>query len=227
MPQLPLSLLSLARDTRPQQPLPRLDASLWQPVHGQPCFGSTEQLAHCGAACCVGGIWLDALHAQRILAAEALIAPLLPADRQSPDSWFSDEVVEHSDFPSGVGTATAVLERPDGSGRQGCAFVLADHRCALQVAGMAAGLPWPGLKPFDCATYPVLRSEGELLWDRESAEAEHGVDCQLGGTVASGEAAPFYAVFATEVAYAVGEAGLAAVQAVAEHGDASKAPQRG
>lgn len=212
MPQLPLSSLSLACDTRNHQSLPRLDASLWQRVHGKPCFGGAEQLAHCGAACCVGGIWLDVLHAQRILAAHELIAALLPAERRDPAGWFSDEVVEHSDFPSGVGTATAVLERLDGSGRQGCVFVLADHRCALQVAGMAAGLPWPGLKPFDCATYPVLLSEGELLWDRESAEAEHGVDCQLGGQVTAQDAKRFCDVFAAEVAYAVGEAGLAEVR---------------
>lgn len=215
MSQLPLAALSLTRDTRTPTQLPRLDPSLLLPVHGGPCFGAAEQLQHCGAACCVGGIWLDALHAQRIVDCAPLVAALLPADRQDPLGWFSDEVVEHADFPSGVGTATAVLERLDGSGRQGCVFVLADHRCALQVAGMEHGLPWPGLKPFDCATFPVLLSEGELTWDLESAEAEHGVDCQLGGELKPDEASPFHTVFATEIVYAVGEAGLQTVRALA------------
>lgn len=205
----------LIRDQRLGRPLPRLDASLLQPVRGKPCFGGSAPLQACRGACCVGGIWLDVGHVQHILAAEALIAPLLVPDRRDPDQWFSDEVVEHPDFPTGLGTATAVLPRIDGSGRAGCVFVLADHRCALQVAGMAAGMPWPGLKPFDCATFPVLLSEGELVWDQESASAPDGVDCQLGGPDTDQPPVRFYQAFATEIAYAVGQEGLAAVQTMA------------
>lgn len=189
----------------------RLNPNLLRPARAAPC-----QLDVCGGACCVGGIWLDVLQVQKILDAEALVAAWLPPERRDPDGWFSDEVVEHADFPSGVGTATAVLPRLDGSGRQACVFALADHRCALECAGMQAGMPWPGLKPFDCATYPVLRSEGELRRDTESAR--HGADCQ-GPRAAPGTRAPagppqppFFRVFRREVELAIGARGYAVLE---------------
>ena len=188
-----------------------LNANLLKPARAAPC-----QLDECGGACCVGGIWLDVLHVQKILDAEALVAPWLPAERRNPDLWFSDEVVEHPDFPSGVGTATAVLPRLDGSGREACVFALADHRCALECAGMQAGMAWPGLKPFDCATYPVLRSEGELRRDTESAR--RGADCQgprpKPGTpkAQAPEQPAFFQVFRREVELSIGARGYAVLQ---------------
>ena len=186
----------------------RLHPSLLLPARGTPCT-----LDQCGAACCVGGIWLDVLHVQTILDHSAQVAAILPEHRRDPDHWFTDEVVAHADFPSGVGTATQVGPRPDGSGRQGCVFVLADHRCALQVAGDQLALPWPGLKPFDCATYPVLLSEGALRWDQASAKRHHGVDCQHPPALA--DRPLFFRVFRREVELAIGRAGYAALEAVA------------
>lgn len=200
----------------------RLHPNLLKPARAAPC-----DLQVCGGACCVGGIWLDVLHVQKILDAEAQVAAWLPAERRDPDQWFSDEVVEHPDFPSGVGTATAVLPRLDGSGRQACVFALADHRCALECAGMAAGMAWPGLKPFDCATYPVLRSEGELRRDTESAR--HGADCQgprpkPGTPKAQGPAQPpFYAVFRREIELSIGAEGYSLLHKTWLEGQARKA----
>jgi len=154
----------------------------------------------CRAACCAGGIWLCVGHVQRVLDASVDVAAWLDADRRDPAGWFTDEVVAHPDFPSGLGTATGVLPRPDGSGRPGCVFVRADHRCALQCAGEALGLAWPGLKPFDCATYPVLRSEGSLRWDRSTGRK--AVDCQSGPAAA--DLPPFYSVFRREIELAIG-----------------------
>lgn len=170
---------------------------LFAPARGERC-----RLDECGGACCVGGIWVDVGHVQRILAHAGQIQPLLPADRRDPDGWFSDELVEHADFPSGLGTATAVDLRPDGSGRPGCVFLRPDNTCALQVASEGLGMDWPGLKPFDCASYPVLRSEGELLPDAESAAS--GVDCQR---TATGHQPPFFRVFRQEIELSIGKSG--------------------
>lgn len=188
-----------------------LNPNLLKPARGAPC-----QLSVCGGACCVGGIWLDVRHVETILDHEELIKPWLPKDRQDSDGWFSDEVVEHPDFPSGVGTSTQIGPRLDGSGRVACVFALADHSCALENASRQAGMAWPGLKPFDCATYPVLRSEGELRRDTESAR--RGADCQgpkpaKGETVVQGPEQPaFFQVFRREIELSIGAAGYEVLQ---------------
>ncbi len=192
-----------------------LNPNLLKPARGAPC-----QLDECGGACCVGGIWLDVLHVEKILDHSELIKPWLPTERQDSDGWFSDEVVEHADFASGVGTATAIGPRLDGSGRVACVFALADHSCALENASRQAGMPWPGLKPFDCATYPVLRSEGELRRDTESAR--RGADCQ-GPKGRKGEEAAttpdqpaFFQVFRREIELSIGAQGYALLQSTWE-----------
>ena len=175
-------------------------------ARGQPC-----RLDQCGAACCVGGIWIDVGHVQTILDVATQVAAHMDADRRDPGQWFTDEVVEHCDFPSGIATATAVRPRPGQPDRPGCVFVRADHTCALQVAGHSLGLGWPGLKPFDCATFPVLMSEGSLRWDRQSASRAHGADCQIPRPrePALPDQPPFFRVFRREIELAIGRAGYA------------------
>lgn len=188
-----------------------LNPNLLKPARGEPC-----RLEECGGACCVGGIWLDVRHVETIFDHAELLKPWMAADRQNSETWFSDEVVEHADFPSGVGTATAIAPRLDGSGRVACIFALVDHTCALENASRQAGMPWPGLKPFDCATYPVLRSEGELRRDTESAR--RGADCQgpkpPKGAVQppSAEQPAFFQVFRREVELSIGAAGYTVLQ---------------
>ncbi len=171
---------------------PRLDKNLWRTARGERCA-----LATCRGACCVNGIWVDLAHVQRILNAAAAIRPFMAAQYAADeDRWFGDETLETADFASGIGLPTAVAPRADGSGRQGCVFVRADHKCALQLASEAAGLPWPGLKPFDCATYPILRSDGVVQVDDESARHHPGADCQQGGPTQR----TMHEVFAEEIA---------------------------
>lgn len=154
-----------------------LDRSLWRTARGERC-----DINVCGGACCVNGIWVDLRHVQRILDAAPTIRPFMaPQYAENEDRWFGDETLESADFASGVGLPTAVAPRDDGSGRQGCVFVRADHKCALQMASEQLGLPTPGLKPFDCATYPILRSDGAILVDDESARHHPEGDCQQGG----------------------------------------------
>ena len=161
--------------------------------------GERCDLNVCGGACCVNGIWVDVGHVQRILDAADTIRPFM-ATRYAADEdrWFADDTLHSPDFPSGVGVPTAVGERDQQPGRQGCIFVRADHKCALQLASVQLNLPGHGLKPFDCATYPILRSDGVIQADKKSARAHPAGDCQRGGptTRTWGE------VFAEEVALA-------------------------
>ena len=155
----------------------KLAGNLWRTARGERCV-----LSDCRGACSVNGIWVDLRHVQRILDAAANVRPFMaPQYAVDEDRWFGDETLETGDFASGIGLPTAVALRADGSGRQGCVFVRADHKCALQMASDALGLPAPGLKPFDCATYPILRSDGVVQVDDESAQHHPGADCQQGG----------------------------------------------
>ncbi len=161
----------------------------------------------CRGACCTGGIWVDLLHVQRILAESSTIQPWMAERyRQPVDKWFGDEEMEHDDFPSGVGIPTAVGPRDGDPQRQGCIFVRDDHLCSLQLASDALGLAWPGLKPFDCATFPVLRSEGELLIDHESLEPLAALGCLADEDI---PARPWHSVFRAEVELAIGKEGYA------------------
>lgn len=179
-----------------------------------PARGATCRLDVCGGGCCGGGIWVDILHVQAILAAESDIAPLLGPERRDPDGWFSDETMDHADFASGVGTATRVLPRPDGSGRHGCTFLMPDNCCALQRASEIRGMAWPGLKPIDCATFPILRSEGHVVWDRQTARAIPGpADCQPPRDADAG-GQPMFEVFATEAQLAIGARGVERLRAL-------------
>jgi len=187
----------------------------FETARGERCI-----LEECRGACCANGIWVDVAHVQRILAHAEQIRPFMaPEYRDQTDLWFNDEeVMEHTDFPSGLGIATTVGPRPgnpaftESDGRDGCVFLRNDHKCSLHVASETLGLGYPGLKPFDCATYPVLRSEGELLMDDKSPGELGGADCQR---PTRGERQPRYVVFREEIELSIGRAGWQELAAVA------------
>ncbi len=183
----------------------RISRTLIAPSSGYNC-----RLEVCGGACCGGGIWTDADQAQAILQHAPAIARHLPGERQDPKRWFSGEAMDHPDFASGLGLATAVLPRLDGSDRRACIFALADHTCAVERASVDLGLAWPGLKPFDCATFPVLRSEGGVAWDRTTEAIPTQADCQRPLPTQPGP--PFHTVFRREIELAIGRQGLEFVE---------------
>lgn len=186
-----------------------LSRTLMRPASNHAC-----RLEICHGACCVGGIWTDVAQIQVILAHASDIAPLLASDRRDTDGWFTAEVMEHADFPSGIGSPTATGPRPDGSGRTGCVFLLVDNTCALQRTSDRLGLGWPGLKPWDCATFPVLRSEGRVAWDRSVRQIPEPADCRP-RTRQTSSTAPFYRTFRTEVELTIGSEGYARLEALA------------
>ncbi len=180
--------------------------NLLAPSHGEHCAAG-----ECQAACCVGGIWVDLLEVQRILDhAEALRPFLAPAYAADEDLWFEDEDFLHADFPSGVALATRTVPRAADATQDGCIFLRADHLCALHVASDALGLGWPGLKPFECATYPIRRSEGVVGYDEETTAANPQADCQRRGTGSRSR----HLVFRQEIELAIGQKGLAALEAL-------------
>jgi hypothetical protein len=169
--------------------------------------GARCRIDECRAGCCRNGINMELAHAERIRAHAADIAPHLPPERRDPAGWF-DEEVEDPDFPGGRGVGTSAVDDPDDPALTACVFLRRDYRCALQVASEAIGLAYPGLKPFHCALYPILLSEGELVLDEWSPAELSGADCQR-------EAAPRVPVadvFRDEIALALGEDGYLAIK---------------
>jgi hypothetical protein len=174
--------------------------NLLEPSHGERCLPE-----ECRAACCPGGIWVDILHVQRILGVADAIRPYLSAEyRDNEDMWFGDEELDHDDFPSGLAIPTAIVPRPGDPERTGCVFLRTDHRCGLQVASEALGAGWPGLKPRDCAMYPITCSDGTVHYDEETTAANPHADCQRQRPTPP---RPRYVVFRQEVELAIGRAG--------------------
>ncbi|MCA9524808.1 MAG: hypothetical protein KC549_00750 [Myxococcales bacterium] len=187
-------------DPRPLVAGLRVDASVFGPTRGARC-----DLRVCRAACCRQGIWVDVAHIAAVRARAADIAPHLPPERRDPAGWFDEaEVMVHADFPSGRGHPTEVLIDPAEPALDTCVFRRPDYLCALQITD-------PALKPYDCYTYPLLKSEGELTLDRHSAQELGGADCQQprqpAGRVVD--------VFRDELKLMLSEADLAALLALA------------
>ncbi len=117
----------------------------------------------CGGACCLHGVWLDPFEAQDLRAHADLIAPWMLADRRDPAQWFTSEREAEPGMPSGEVIAALVVPNSAHYGGQECIFLRPDSKCALQVAGEAAGLdPWR-LKPFHCILHPLTFDEAGLV----------------------------------------------------------------
>ena len=175
-----------------------MDESLFQTSRGERCV-----LSECRAACCQNGAWMDEGHAEKIMRYKAQIKALLPEDRHDHHQWFDEEREDH-DFPSGVGLSCVSVEDPNDASRGACVFLMTNYHCSLQTLSEELKLGYPGLKPIDCALYPILRSGGNLALDRWSPEALEGADCQR----EKAPARPIDEVFEVELRLALGDDGL-------------------
>jgi Fe-S-cluster containining protein len=100
-----------------------------------------------GADVCVG-------ERDQILAhKDQLVQLLTPEAAAAP--WFTPEVEDDADFPSGQRTRTATLG-------DGCVFLHHDKRgCAIHRAAMEGGWSLDGVKPAICRLFP-------MTWDNDS-----------------------------------------------------------
>jgi hypothetical protein len=128
------------------------------------------KLHECRGACCLHGVWIDLAERDDLLANAELIAPHLPAALHDPRAWFDGREEADEFSPSGRVAHSTVMPDPDHYGGTACIFLREDYKCALQVAGQAAGLhPWR-LKPFYCILHPLdLDEEGRITLDETSA----------------------------------------------------------
>lgn len=127
-------------------------------------------LRQCRGACCLHGVWIDSAERDTLLANADLIAPHLPPALQDPAAWFDGR--EEADEFSASGRVVHSNVLPDRAhyGGTACVFLREDYKCALQVAGQAAGLhPWH-FKPFYCILHPLdLDEQGRITLDSTEA----------------------------------------------------------
>jgi hypothetical protein len=173
--------------------------------------GPRCRIETCQASCCRNGVFMDSEHADRVMSHHRQISALLPEERRDPTLWFDAEI-DDPDFPSGRATGAVALPDPFDESRTSCVFLLENRFCALQVLSEQLGLGYPGLKPFDCAMYPILLSRGELTFDRWSPAELEGADCQQ---KSAGAPPRVLEVFAGELRLALGDDGYQTLCAAA------------
>lgn len=133
-------------------------------------------LSECKGSCCLHGVWIDRAEREEILARAGLIAATMPETLRDPEAWFDGRVEADPFSRSGEVFHSNVLPDLAHYGGTACVFLREDFKCALQVAGEAAGLhPWR-LKPFYCVLHPLdLDEEGRITLDSaEELLAEQG-----------------------------------------------------
>ena len=164
-------------------------------------------LGECKGACCLHGVWIDRAECAQILAHAQQIALHLPEALRDPAVWFDGRSEADPFSRSGEVFHSNVLPDRSHYGGTACVFLCEDARCALQVAGEAAGLhPW-AWKPFYCVLHPLdLDEEGRITLD-ETAEllAEEGSCLRP-----AHELIPLFETFEPEIRYLLGDGPFAA-----------------
>ncbi len=153
------------------------------PLKHSPRLTNSEPIQRCGwpackAACCVYGVWVDLDEQADLLAHADLIKPHLTPKRQDTSSRFDGEKEPDRQTPTKQVTHTRVIRAPDHYGGSTCIFMRPDYKCALQVAGEAAGEhPWR-FKPFYCILHPLdLDEHGRITLDEIRFMVDEPASC--------------------------------------------------
>jgi hypothetical protein len=159
-------------------------------------------LDECRGACCLYGVWLDQNEWAEIQANAGLIIPHMPPGKDKPSEWVDEREDDDEFAPSGKVVHSRVLDDPNHYGGSACVFLRSDHKCALQVAGQAAGMhPWH-FKPFYCILHPLdLDEQGCITLDETEAMLSEAGSCLR----ASQRFVPLIETFEPELRYILGE----------------------
>jgi hypothetical protein len=182
---------------RPGSPITGVNPRLMQSEPMQRCV-----LHDCRGACCLHGVWIDLAERDDLLAHAALIAPHLPPDLRDSAAWFDGRQEADEFSPSGQAVHSTVLPDRAHYGGTACIFLREDYKCALQVAGQAAGLhPWR-FKPFYCVLHPLdLDETGRITLDHTAEMLAEEGSCLR----PSPRAVPLARTFEPELRYFLGD----------------------
>ena len=160
------------------------------------------KLRQCQAACCLHGVWAGMDEVEKIMQYSYQISPHMRENQQNPQNWFGEEQEIDSFVPGGVAIHTTVLEDPKHWGGTACVFLRADHKCALQVAAVSAGLhPWH-YKPFYCILHPLdLDDQGRITLDHSDTLLDEPGSCLR----PANQPIPLLLTFEEELRYFLGD----------------------
>lgn len=124
------------------------------------------KLHECQAACCIYGVWVDTLEAEKVIQNAEIIRPEMPEMWQNTADWFDGPIDIDENVPSGKVIHTCVVDSQKHYGGSSCVFLRADNKCALQTAAIKSGQhPW-FFKPFYCILHPLdTDEEGRITLD--------------------------------------------------------------
>lgn len=177
----------------------RVDKRLIETRQSQRC-----RVEECQSWCCTGGVWVDRMEKERILANAELVKSHLPPARRDVATWFDGDIYEDSDFPSGQGEGTQVVTDTSHRAGQTCVFLRPeDRRCALQAAAIENGQhPWT-LKPYYCALHPITFFGDLVRLDDDNEIYGEGGHCQRDHS----QPIALYETFKDELTLILGEQG--------------------
>jgi hypothetical protein len=160
------------------------------------------KLHECEAACCVYGVWIDSLEAQKIVENAAIIIPEMRVEWQDPAKWFDDREDMDEHVPSGRVIHSRVVQNEKHYGGSACIFLRVDHKCALQTAAQKNGKhPWV-IKPFYCILHPLdLDEKGRITLDETGLLLDEPGSCLRPSKVKI----PLVITFESELRYFLGD----------------------
>jgi hypothetical protein len=162
------------------------------------------QLGECKGACCLHGVWIDRAEREDILANAALIQSQMPEVLRDPAVWFDGRCDQDPFSQTGEVFHSNVLPDPAHYGGTACVFLGEDAKCALQAAGLEAGLhPWR-FKPFYCALHPLdLDEKGRITLDETTELLDEEGSCLR--PTPGGRLVPLLETFEPELRFFLGE----------------------
>jgi hypothetical protein len=160
------------------------------------------KLRECQAACCIYGVWIDRMEADRIIQNAGLIQPEMPDDWQDPACWFDGREDDDEHASSGRVVHSRVVESSKHYGGSACVFLREDHKCAIQTAANKSGLhPW-AFKPFYCILHPLdLDEKGRITLDDTGLLLDEPGSCLRPSTAEI----PLVVTFEPELRYFLGD----------------------
>jgi hypothetical protein len=160
-------------------------------------FTHCMQCGFCDDQCCSYGVDIDAENAEKLLAMGDGFEAFVSVPKSE---WFTGEIVEDAEFPSGRNRRTRILGTH-------CVFHKRDGRgCLIHAWCIEKGLDYHLYKPMVSILFPVTFEHGGLV---ASSEA---VDRSL---VCSGQGPTLYEGVRGELAYYFGEALVEELDAMA------------
>jgi hypothetical protein len=113
----------------------------------------------CKGKCCKDGVYLSINDKNKIIKHRDLVKKYMDSTQTLDEKmWFENIIESDKDFEDGVCDSTQVNNNK-------CTFLNGNGHCVLQVAASSEGMDKWDIKPYFCATYPIVISSNVITYD--------------------------------------------------------------